>query len=79
MIIKDYTKAIVFKGDKNSEMIVKQDVTCLDVITNDGVEFKGCVVSLCCDSFTLFNAKNEYTKFIRFSDIRDIYYFDPLE
>ena len=78
MKIKDFTKAIVFKGNK-SEMIVKQGVTCLNVITNDDVEFKGCVLSLCCDSFTLFNAKNEHTKYIRFSDIRDIYYLNPSE
>ena len=79
MMIISCINAIVFQGSKNSEMVVKQGITCVNVITNDGVEFKGRVLSLCCDSFTLFNAKNEHTKYIRFSDIRDIYYLDPSE
>ena len=79
MMIISCINAIVFQGSKNSEMVVKQGITCVNVITNDGVEFKGRVLSLCGDSFTLFNAKNEHTKYIRFSDIRDIYYLDPSE
>ena len=80
MKIKDCTKAIIFEGVNGNEMLIRQDTTCLKVITKDDVEFKGNILSLYADSFTLFNPSgDEHSKFIRFVDIKEIYYFDPSE
>ncbi|HBY19534.1 MAG TPA: hypothetical protein DEG71_00700 [Clostridiales bacterium] len=80
MKIKNFTKAVIFEGENGNEMLVRQNVTCLKVITNDGKEFKGNISALYGDSFTLFNAREiEHISFIRFVDIKEIYYFDSSE
>ena len=80
MIIKDYTKAIIFKGENGNEMIIRQDTTCLKIITKNDVEFKGSISALYEDSFTLFNTSgDEHINFVRFVDIKEIYYLDPSE
>ena len=80
MKIKDFTKCIMFEGVNGNEMLIRQDTTCLKVITKDDVEFKGNILSLYADSFTLFNPSgDEHSKFIRFVDIKEIYYSDPSE
>ena len=80
MKIKDFTKAVIFKGENDIEMEVRQGTTCLKVITNDGKEFKGNVSALYGDSFTLLNpSEDEHISIIRFVDIKEMYYFDPSE
>ena len=80
MRIIDYTKVIIFEGENDNEMTIRQDTTCLKVITKNDVEFKGSISALYGDSFTLFNPSgDEHMNFVRFVDIKEIYYLDPSE
>jgi len=80
MIFNNYVKAIVFKNDSGVEMDVREGITYLHVKLNDDTEFKGKVLSLHDDSFTLTNSKaKEREKIIQFSDIKEMYYSNPLE
>ena len=70
MKVETYVKSIIFQDGSGKEMIIKQGITNLNIITNDKVLCIGIVKSLYDDSLILFN--KGVTDCIYFKDIQDI-------
>lgn len=74
MVVNSFVKTMVLKSNTENEIIVKQGITGLKIVTKLQEEYIGLVTQIDNDAFILFH--KGITSVVYFVQIAEVFYFD---